>query len=216
MPAGPRPRPPVRSIRVAHTGDISGLPWAAIQWIHADGASDITGADLNALATFVGNSYGSNIISHMDSATRLTHTHVSLYSADLDLLEGDAAFSLAGSVVGLQCPAQVCIGISWHVTVGYRGGHPRTYVPGVPISMLSAANTVGGTFASSLAAGATTYLSNVNGYTTGAFSDGIHLGTMSFVRARAWRTPPVFLRFISATVDERLDTQRRRLGPDIS
>jgi len=36
------------------------------------------------------------------------------------------------------------------------------------------------------------------------------------VLRKAWRTPPVFRDFVpgGATVDSRIDTQRRRLGPD--
>jgi hypothetical protein len=40
-------------------------------------------------------------------------------------------------------------------------------------------------------------------------------GVVSFVNDGAWRTPPLFRRFlVGAHVDSRVDTMRRRLGPD--
>lgn len=169
---------------------------------------------MNALAALVGNAWGSNVISKMSTNVIHTNTSLSLYGAAGDLYEGTAALALAGSKTGVVSPAQVAAGISWSVTVGYRGGHPRSYIPGLVIPDTATVQTLSSIFASSLAAGANTYRTSVNGYTTAPFTS-VELGTVSFVRAKAWRTPPVFIPFGSAHVDVRIDTLRNRLGPDL-
>jgi hypothetical protein len=200
---------------VTHTGVLNSLPWAAVHWLFVGGSTTITQADLTSAAAFVGNAYGANVIVHMSAVVIAQHTHLALYGDSGDLLEADASYSLAGGATGVCTPANCCLCVTWHVATGYRGGHPRTYVPGVPDSAMITSNDVTGTFASSLAAGANTYRTNVNGYTNTSMPS-VTLGTMSFVRANAWRTPPVFIPFTSASCDVRLDTQRRRLGPDIA
>lgn len=200
---------------MVHTGTISSKPWAAVQWLEFPLTDTPTAADLAAAAAFIGNAYGSNIIAHMHNSVTHAHTKLSWYGVGEDIVEGEASFALSGSGVGTCCPANVCLAISWHVAIGYRGGHPRTYVPGVPINSTDFVSLVGGTFASTLAAGGNTFRTNVNGHTETSITS-ITLGTVSFVRNKNWRTPPVFVPFVNATVDLRLDSQRRRLGPDLA
>jgi hypothetical protein len=44
--------------------------------------------------------------------------------------------------------------------------------------------------------------------------DFLEHGIVSFARGGAWRSPPVFYRITSGHCDNRIDTQRRRLGAD--
>ena len=197
------------------TGDNDGAPWANVLWFHSDGSSEVTHDDLQAMCTFVGNAWASNIVTHTHILNRMTGCHTSFYSADLDLLEADATFSIAGTIAGDAVPAQVCVGISWQVTAGYKGGHPRQYVAGFPQTKMLGVREITGDYASTLAAGANTFLTSVNAFSSGGISE-LHLVCMSFVRNKLWRTPPVPITIHSAHVDPRVDTQRRRLGPDLT
>jgi hypothetical protein len=68
---------------------------------------------------------------------------------------------------------------------------------------------------SQLQAAANNFLLAVNAISTANASD-LHLGVVSFVLRGEWRDPPVFRDFTpaAAKVDARIDSQRRRLGPD--
>lgn len=203
-------------MRVVFTGRIGAAsPWAAVMWGFVPGSTEVTTSALNTLAAFLGNAYGTNVINKMADAVHLDHCHISFYGADLDLIEGDATLALSGSVAPPSNSAQVALGITWRIAIGYRGGHPRTYVPGVPISAQLNERSVTSIFASSLAAGANTFHTNWEGYTADEIPSLQH-GAMSFIRAKEWRTPPVFVRINGATVDTRLDTQRRRVGADVA
>lgn len=182
--------------------------------MHDGGSGTITTSDLQALAAFAGAAWGTNVITHMNAQVGLTHAHLSLYGADLDLLEADAALSHFGQDAGNVTPAQSAACISWRVGAGYRGGHPRNYICGLSIQQTANMVTLTTSFANTLAAGANTFLTNVNGFTEGGITD-LKLVCMSFVRNKLWRTPPVAIPLLSATVDSRIDTQRRRLGPDV-
>lgn len=170
---------------------------------------------MNTLATFVGNAWGSNLISKMSVNCIMTAAQLSWYGTGETLVHGLAAFSLPGVKNANITPANVAAGVSWSVGIGYRGGHPRNYICGVDTGDLTNVQMLTPTFASSLAAGAATFRTNVNGYSTSPFTS-ITLGTLSFVRNKLWREPPVFVPYTGASVDRRIDTLRHRLGPDIA
>lgn len=188
--------------------------WANVHWLRLPAGATPTSAEMNALATFVGSAWGTNVVSKMSNNVLLTSCSLSLYGPSGDLYEGVAAFSLGGANATTVFPAQCAACISWATTRGYRGGHPRSYLPGVCVGMTTTVREFSGTFASSLAAGANTYRTNVNGYSTAPFTS-VELGTISFVRDKEWLTPPVFMSYGAAHVDPRIDTQRRRLGRDL-
>jgi hypothetical protein len=145
----------------------------------------------------------------------MSNCSIQLYGSGETIFRGSATFALSGSHTGSGSPANAAACITWLITIGYRGGHPRSYVPGIAAVDTLTVATFTGTFASSLAAGAATFRTSTNGYSTSPFSS-VTLGTLSFVRNKLWRTPPVFVPYSGAIVDARIDTQRRRLGPDVS
>jgi hypothetical protein len=120
-----------------------------------------------------------------------------------------------GSKSGGVLPASCAICVSWHVQQHYRGGHPRTYLTGLVQTDLQDATSFTSSYVTSVAAAANNFHAGVNAMHHGSFSD-CHLGTVSFVNKKAWRTPPIFRDYVlaQATVDNRVDSQRRRLGPD--
>ena len=127
---------------------------------------------------------------------------------------GVQAAAFVGAVTGDPCPPQVAVCAGWTIGAHYRGGHPRTYFPGVSVSQLA---TPGGahlsTAATSLwatAAGAMLTEFNLHGPHASTFT----LGCIAGSRHGAQLTPPVFYPYLAAVVHNRLDSQRRRSGPE--
>jgi hypothetical protein len=115
----------------------------------------------------------------------------------------------------MSASAVACV-ISWRVSTPYRGGHPRTYLCGLNDADRVSVNHWTSAFQSSVAGAANGFIVDVNALTQGSLTD-IHLGTVSFRVDGDWRTAAVFRDYTpaAATCDQRVDTQRRRLGPDV-
>lgn len=120
--------------------------------------------------------------------------------------------AIPGTDAALPLPPQVSIALSWDIAAHYRGGKPRTYLPGVPQDSLVAIgnSAIIPSFAVDLAAKANTWSASVNVSSPGGH-DGV-LGTLSFRTGNAPRPTPLFRAFGEAHVHERLDSQRRRSG----
>jgi hypothetical protein len=122
----------------------------------------------------------------------------------------------AGSNINPSLPPQSCVVLSWRIAPAYRGGKPRTYLPGIPDSAVvshgdSALTT---TFTTAIQADAATFRSHVNALTPE--SSSITLGNVSYFHSHAVRPTPIFNPFMSVNVHERLDSQRRRSGKESS
>lgn len=124
---------------------------------------------------------------------------------------------LAGSNAAAPFPPQVTVCLSWQIAESYRGGKPRTYVPGIP---QNATNTTGSsqlstTYANALASVGDAILTAINARVeTGAGAATDALGTVSYHTGHAVRPTPLFRAFLDCRVHERLDSQRRRSGAE--
>jgi hypothetical protein len=126
----------------------------------------------------------------------------------------DVNASVVGLTGGVDLPANIAVGISWKVGLYYRGGHPRTYLAGIPSTARANVREWTNTYATAVAASAVNFLGDVNALTPGSITD-VDLGMLSYVVNKAYRAQAAFFPFTSATVDKRIDTMRRRLGPDL-
>jgi len=184
-------------------------------WLFLTGSGEITSADLNELADQCYQHYRDYLLLNQSTLSELQNTQVVLYS-DGDAFEGNKNSADTGSEIGGEpLPANVALCISWKIHPVYRGGHPRTYVSGIQSDHLASVNSWEATKLTSWQARASQFHDNLEAI--GSIGSGIETvehGVVSFVRAGAWREPPVFYRILDSTVDSRVDTQRRRLGPD--
>ena len=117
-----------------------------------------------------------------------------------------------GGVTADPLPPGVALVISWVIGASYRGGHPRTYVPGFPLNNLDTAggNRISAGSATNLNTAAGIFLSNV--YHTETAASGYRAGTIAASRGGTQLVPPVFYAYSSSRVNTRLDSQRRRNG----
>lgn len=217
MPSGPRPTPPNRCIRAAFEGTYGGTHWTNVMWFYATGAGLISHANLVTFADAVFGAYVDNILKSFSTASALNLVQVVLYEND-EPLEANSLHAVAsGTVGGAAAPANVAACISWPISAHYRGGHPRTYMGGVPDSACANGSQFDGTWRTGLIARANAFHTACEGLPAMGGIATVEHGIVSFVKNKVWRDPPVFRRITTgAYVDTRIDTMRRRLGRDVA
>lgn len=213
--------PPIANVlRVAFSGIYGDTNWANIMYVRYSGSAPTTGT-LNTLASGWGTVYQTRFLTGIASLnkvlTLVTLIDLSSNSAPV----GGATLSLAGNGANPSLPAQVCVGVRWTIQLRYRGGHPRTYLNGVPGSWQFSQKTITTAAQSALATAAANFRTDINA-TAGA-TGPFELGTVSYYQGTdpvtgkpMRRVAPLFIPFTGASVDIRLDTQRRRLGRDVA
>ena len=125
---------------------------------------------------------------------------------------GNSSNNILGAVSTTSLPPNVAFVTSWKALESYRGGHPRTYWPGIPASALATAGgrLVTGTFYNSANVGAGKLQTTINGTSIGGLT-GHQLGCIR-TTSHTGATVPRFLAFQTYSHNFRVDSQRRRLG----
>lgn|SRR6476661_10134582 len=214
-PEGHRPNPPANVARVSIEGTTTGVPWANVFWVRNGNAVTPAIGDLLAVLGDILDAFDSTLLPNLSSGLVKDGGSILYYGETGAELGVDKSDHDTGSSGGALSVSSVACGISWKVQARYRGGHPRTYLAGVPSTAISNPNTLTGAFCTAVASDANDFHAAVNAITHGDFND-VHLGTVSFQHNGEWRSPTLFRDYVpgAATVDTRIDTQRRRLGPD--
>lgn len=124
------------------------------------------------------------------------------------------SLALPGTAAGTQFPPQVAVTVSWAIAEAYRGGKPRTYVPGVPSTAVAnpGDSLIQPAFANNMVLNWKTFLNQMNA--TGVAGTAVTIGTVSYHTAHTVRPTPLFRTYIDVHVHERLDSQRRRSGKE--
>lgn len=119
-----------------------------------------------------------------------------------------------GQVSANCMPASVAYCWSWQVTGRWRGGHPRSYMPGLPEGSLTiiGGKTIATATQSNLAGAGVNLLNAVAAITINSIT--FQLGTIRYSSGHAPIVPPKFLQYLGCAVHPRLDSQRRRLGKE--
>lgn len=168
-------------------------------------------AQLNTLATTLTTSWTTNF-------APLVNTGVSLTQVDLADLTNPAASAtkttqnVTGTRTGSPLSGQAAAVISWQINVRYRGGHPRTYVPGPVNTDLTNASLWTTPYKTALLAAANAWRTTINGLTTGATT--YQMVAVSFRTNNLPRPTGVPYTINSAVIHGRVDTQRHRLGKE--
>lgn len=112
------------------------------------------------------------------------------------------------------CPPNSAVVISWQIAESYRGGKPRTYLPGIPLNALAdqGSGLLVTSFATTVESNANAMLTNFNA--APVLGTAVTLGTVSYHTGHSVRPTPLFRTFLSARTHERLDSQRRRIGKE--
>jgi hypothetical protein len=206
------PLPPVPGVvKIIVKQSLAGVPVYNVLHAWKGTSAGWTQTDLNSFSTTVRGAWVTNVLPLQSSTLTLTDVQV------VDLTsnsggEATASGSSPGTGGSSVNPANVCVCWSWKQSLRYRGGHPRTYVAGIPTTANSNANTITSTAKNAHATAAAAIRTAVNG-----FSDGIQnaqLCYVSYYHDKALRETPYIGVITGVGVDDRFDSQRRRLGRD--
>lgn len=122
--------------------------------------------------------------------------------------------ALVGGVTGGSLPPQSATVISWIIAPSYRGGKPRTYLPGVPFSAITPAgsSTLDPTFCGNARTSAETFRGHIGSHPVSGST--LTLGSVSYFHGHTVRPTPIFNEYLGSKVHERVDSQRRRSGAE--
>lgn len=186
-------------------------------WLYATGSGEIVHSDLILLADGLYGIYNETLLTVTSTANVLERVQVVLWFGGEEFTAFSTELGTTGDIGGLLTPAQVAACISWPLAFHYRGGHPRTYLAGLPASAYGSNTTWDVDWRNDAETAARSFHMAVETLGPIGGMETIEHGVVSFVLDGAWRTPPVFRRIqTDAHVDSRIDTQRRRLGADRS
>lgn len=203
-------------MRLTSHGQLGTQQWANVFWIRNGAAVTPTAGNFEAFVQNVANLIASIFLPHQSQTLTFGGIHGLYYgSAEIDLGVDVPDGRTGGASAGTDLSANVALCVSWQVQQHYRGGHPRNYFAGMRTTMAQDVQSWTPAQISTWHDAANNFNNQVNSLANGEIT-GPRLGVVSFVLRNQWRTPPVFRDFINgaAVVDSRIDSMRRRLGPD--
>ncbi len=201
-------------MRIAFEGQQQSVPWANVMWVRNGNAVTPSQADLDSMVTFIGNAYATALAPSVGSFLIYSQAVATYFAGGGEGLKSTSPQNIVGTGGSTSVTAATAACVSWPIASLYKGGHPRTYIPGIPTAATATMNTLNATWLAALLTRLATFRSSVNGHSVGAFTTA-QLGTVSFQHAGQWRTPPIFRAYTAGPfADDRIDTQRRRLGRD--
>jgi hypothetical protein len=212
-----RPAPPVDTIRVAINGHTFGHKYTNVFWasVVTDGTKTVN--DLAALLDLFLSSYDTTFGDSLDLHTTYGTADGVWQTGASTVLADTRSINLAGDLNDPIDDASACYVISWKIAARYRGGKPRTYLPGPTAGNVTNGSTVTGAALTALNGNAVAFMAAINGF-TGTHISACQLGTVSFFTAGGsetlpptYRTPPVFEPYIGSGVRSTIGTQRRRI-----
>lgn len=214
-PKGPKPLVP-GCIKVAFTFSSNAGPVAltAANVLHVttNPAAPLAQVNLDDFNGHIGTAYENRFKAYRSSFWTLRQV-ASTY-LDGSGLATSGVFNSVGTAGGNNIAPSTCITLSWRAGAYWRGGKPRTYLPGPTTSQLTnigSASLLSATTAA-LATAANSFIADV-----AALNDGgkvFALGFVSYYSKGVFRPFPLFFPFTAAVVHDRLDSQRRRSGKE--
>lgn len=165
------PLPPVPGVcKVALTGTLDLIPIATVFHMGYQGPPP-TGQTLEAAAQETMDQWNAYLIAHMCNTTvyqLATWTDLSSETGAVGVFEQ----TLTGAASGVAVPNSVQLVVSKAIARRYRGGRPRTYIPGLPSTQLVSQTTWASAFAVTIADAWSTFISGISGSVSVPFTTG--------------------------------------------
>ena len=214
MVSQPLPDVP-NAIMIKISGLLSGQPWVNI--LHAvHDASTANATDLQTLCATINNSWGTNIKALCTTSCSMTAVAVT----DISSRTGATASLTTPTQVGTlgnPAPNNVSYAVGWVINRRYRGGHPRTYHPGLSTNQLNGNTQVSAATRTAMIAGYNALKANIEGGALASMPN-LRLCQVSYFHGKGadgkplLRPTPLVDLISQAKGDLRLDSQRHRLG----
>jgi hypothetical protein len=205
--------PVVGVARVVVRGTANGQPIVNVFHVQNGSLPPIpyTAAGILALATAFGTTFAAQF------ATRLNQSYSGdeVTAQDLSSVTGRSAavaLTLAASGSGTTTPQSAAACITWKIDRHYRGGHPRTYIGPLPSAAFESPISLAPTYVTALQNAGTALRTFIN--TTPMDGTPQTLVCVHRQRDGVQLAVPDVSPITSCAVDSRIDSMRRRLGPD--
>lgn len=204
--------PVPKTAKVIVSGTNGPTRWANV--FHVGYSTDFLDAgEVQALADQFYTAYANAVKPVMASGSSILQATAQDISTNTGPIKDHIATTGGTNVAGTG-PAQIAACITWHVATHYRGGHPRTYLPAVPYTATSDGRSWSSSYQALLNTAASGLFTAINAINVGA-AGVVTLVAVHRVRNKVALAPPETEPIISVEVDSRIDTQRRRVGPDV-
>lgn len=205
-PTPERPPPGFVRVRLIGTGVTSG--WGIGFWLQSAGTP--ASGDLDDLAQQIHEAFVSTLLGSMGTDFHLTETTVTYYRT-IDELVGSYVHSDAGGQTGTTIPASAAMVLSWTIASHYRGGKPRTYLPGLKASAMTDDSHWDPAASSDVHDSAVDFLTAVNAIDAGGVTSVI-MGVLHFFSAGLALVPPVFSAYAGVVARAKIGSQRKRIA----
>lgn len=204
-------RGPDNTARVSIAGTCLGTNWANVFHVLLSTGSTITQADLDSWLSSFQAQYKTSFAPNVPTNTTYVAATAILYAPGGGQLTSNVTMSGTGGGGAQGQDNAACGIISWNSSVYWRGGKPRTYLPGLPSTLSTDGRHLTGAAITAYQSEGAGFITAINALTHGTIT-ATQLGFISFFSGNVLRSPPVFFAITGAKVHPRLGTQRRRLG----
>ena len=205
-------RGPDNSARIAVTGTVKGQPFANIFRVQLTTSGAIAQADLDTYTLAFFNAYKTRFQALVPADTSVQSAKAICYTPGNTELISIQGVTYVGSGANSTGPGGAAPVVSWLSNVYWRGGKPRTYLPGlISTALTGATDQLTATMITNTKAGAVAFRGDVNALTATSIT-GSTFGFVSFRTGNAERGTPLFFAIVGATVHPRVGMQRRRDG----
>jgi hypothetical protein len=206
----PGPLPDVPSVlEIALKGDWESAIVANVFKLKYSGSAP-SNSTCDAIAAHVGDKWDADVMEHLSvnyHVTLTTCTDLTSRTAG----SGSSITAHAGGHTESVMPANCALLWHWHSPVRYRGGHPRTYVPGLTADRLDNNQVISDASVTTFDTDQGAFVADVVGFSSG----GCTITAFALARIDHAPTPPTLIATYDlepAGVAKRVCSQRRRLG----
>ena len=204
-------RGPDNSVRVAISGNLNGVNWANVFACQLTAATAPTQAMLDTWTDAFAAAYKTAFAGTLPPVTNFINAKAVMFLPGGAVLESSRPMTGSGTGGTAVQDDAISAVVSWTTSVYWRGGKPRTYLPGLAQSQVTNNNSLVGGFITTLTTAGNSFRTAVNALTATNITATV-LGFFSFRTGNAERPAGLFFPIGGAIVHPRLGTQRRRLG----
>lgn len=210
MTTGTRPAPLAGTARVAISGTIWGHRWVNVFWLQIANSSAVTVNDLQTIANGIDAAWAANVIGVLDNHAVMQQIDVTFFPTSSTEVRFTGTYNRVGTQASQLTDAAACTVVDWIINAYYRGGKPRSYVPGVRADQVNNGSTFSAGYLTAAATGFNAFRNAINALTSTNITSTT-MGTLSFIKNNAFRVTPVFFAYTSVKIRTTIGTQRRRL-----
>lgn len=199
--------------RVTVKGTAGGIPIQNVFHVQKTSTPGVpfTDAMLDAIATQMGTTWDNYVAGSLNTSYVAGSTEAIDLGQDISHV-GNRPNTGNGISSGSHVPQSACCVISWKITRHYKGGHPRTYIGPLGDNAITSQTSLAPGFLVTLGVAALHIHDDTNGSSPGGAT--VRLAVVHRYRDGAKLDPPQVSPIVGWAFDTRIDSQRRRLGPD--